>query len=741
MKASLQTKALTGFALALIVPLVLFALSFGSFHALEGAHAWEEHTLQVLTNLTTIRSDFFECQGAARGYLLDPSSDLRAIFDQKLTDLERQLDGIGELTKDNPRQQARIKELTGVLHLRLGQLTNGVALADRGDRDGAVQAVAGKGGRDTTMEFRRVVGIMANEEQTLLLERNHATLTSGRRTLVWTGLGCLVSLSLISLSGWMVRKDMIARARAEAATLAARKAAEDANRSKSDFLANMSHEIRTPVSAIIGYGDLLLDPELDLSDRLNCVNTIRRNAAHLLTIINDILDLAKVESGQLEVERVECSPCQSVSDVASMMRVRAVEKNLLLEVRVEGRIPKKIRSDPTRLRQILLNLVSNAIKFTDAGWVRMVLKVATDPGHANPRLRFEVIDTGIGMSSEQMGRIFKPFVQGDSSTTRLFGGTGLGLVISRRLAHKLGGDITVESAPGRGSVFSLEIETGPLSEVPFVDQCTEALAGELGAKDTMARALTGRILLAEDGLDNRALISLYLTKAGAAVEVAENGRIACEKVLNAAKGGTPYDVVLMDMQMPELDGYGATSRLRSLGYKGTIIALTAHAMAQDRQKCLNAGCTDYLSKPIDRAHLLKVVGQYLQPATTVAPGPGSATVDASTSLGKPSPSSPARSGKIVVHIDPEIAALVPKFLDGVRMNCDTLASAAAQRDFSTIRKLAHQIAGAGGSYGFDELTRLGQELEAAAEAGDDGETVRRVNDLREYLERLDVRYA
>jgi PAS domain S-box-containing protein len=392
--------------------------------------------------------------------------------------------------------------------------------------------------------------------------------------------------------------------------------AKSASEAKSEFLANMSHEIRTPMTAILGFAENLIDPELTESDKLNAAYTIRRNGEHLLQLINDILDVSKIEAGKLEVERLRCSPVQLVADVRSLMQVRADAKNLALRVEFGGSLPETIETDPTRLKQILVNLVGNAIKFTEAGSVRLVTRLA-----AGPALQFDVIDTGIGMTPEQLGQIFQPFSQADSSTARRFGGTGLGLAIAKRLAEMLGGTIAARSKPGAGSTFTATVATGSLDGVRRLDNAAEAPTVK---PDTSAAAkpedfqLAGRILFAEDGPDNQRLIARLLKRAGAEVTVVENGQRAVEAALSARDQGCPFDLILMDMQMPVLDGYEASALLRTKGYRGSIIALTAHAMASDRDKCLAAGCNDYASKPIDRRKLMQTIREQLDRAAQPA---------------------------------------------------------------------------------------------------------------------------
>lgn len=395
---------------------------------------------------------------------------------------------------------------------------------------------------------------------------------------------------------------------------AARLEAEAANRAKSEFLANMSHEIRTPMTAILGFADLLLDPTQSAVERLQCIQTIRRNGAHLTALINDILDLSKIEANCMTLERIACSPREVLSDVESLLRLRADEKGLRFGVEYATKIPETIHSDPTRLRQILLNLAGNAVKFTESGGVRLIARFARRDDADEGTLSVEVVDTGIGMSQEQMTRIFESFSQADTSMARRFGGTGLGLTISRRLARMLGGDITVCSSPGEGSAFTVRISTGPLTNLRLTFPPTElcALKPDHAEPAEPAVRLDGaRILLAEDGPDNQRLIGFHLRKAGAAVTIADNGRAAVEQAL-AALDVAPFDVVLMDMQMPELDGYDATRFLRSSGYTGSIVAITAHAMLGDREKCLAAGCDDYTTKPIDRTALLTLIRERIQ---------------------------------------------------------------------------------------------------------------------------------
>jgi len=390
-----------------------------------------------------------------------------------------------------------------------------------------------------------------------------------------------------------------------------------ANRAKSDFLANMSHEIRTPMTAIMGFADILTNPHLAESDKLNSVNTVRRNAEYLLRIIDDILDVSKIEAGMLRVERIKCSPIQEVDDVHAMLEPRASAKGLSLNVEYAWPIPETIESDPVRIRQILVNLIGNAIKFTSTGGLKVRVSLGAETAAGQRQLVFEVTDTGVGMTPEQMARIFKPFSQADETMTRKFGGTGLGLVISKRLAELLGGTLEVESQAGRGSTFRAAIATGPLAGVAMRTSTDRIKRKHDSAAPRLRFRNRVHILLAEDGIDNQRLITYHLARAGAEVVVAENGRIAVDRIMEARHSNAPFDVVLMDMQMPEMDGYTATAVLRRNGYAGPIIALTAHAMSGDREKCLAAGCDEYATKPINAAALIQKITDHIQAGAAV----------------------------------------------------------------------------------------------------------------------------
>jgi len=423
------------------------------------------------------------------------------------------------------------------------------------------------------------------------------------RVVCMAGLAALILLLVIVYEySNSERLKQLSRARADA---------ERASAAKSAFLANMSHEIRTPITAVLGYADLLLDGRSELESTSSsgldaeAVSAIRRNAQSLLALLNDVLDLSKIEAEQLDVEQLVFSPQELVHEVRSSLALSAEAKGLTLDYEIASPIPERIRSDPTRLRQVLVNLVGNAIKFSDHGRVRIGVRCVADP---QPRMYFCVTDSGIGMTEEQQARLFQPFTQADSSMSRRYGGTGLGLTISKRLAELLGGTLDVVSEYGLGSEFRLTLP----AEIPPESRWIEPRASvpdtprELGPRRVPGRSGGGleiRILLAEDGVDNQRLLDRILRGAGAEVTLADDGARARDLALAAREAGSPFDVIVMDMQMPVMDGYEATRRLREASYEGPILALTAHALVSERERCLAAGCDDFDTKPIDRARL------------------------------------------------------------------------------------------------------------------------------------------
>lgn len=379
----------------------------------------------------------------------------------------------------------------------------------------------------------------------------------------------------------------------------ARLAAEKANAAKTQFLANMSHEIRTPIGAITGFAEMLNHSGHSESEKQNFSLVIERNSRHLLRLIDDILDLSKVEAGKIAFENSEFNFCEFLTDFDGMMTLKAAEKGIRFSMNVRTAIPETVVGDPLRLKQILSNVAGNAVKFTPKGIV------TTDVEYLDGFLTFTVTDTGIGIAKENTANLFKAFSQADPTLTRKFGGTGLGLILSKRLAHHLGGDLVLaQSELGKGSQFVITVRLEAKAETSLIEFVaaahTENPVDHMPQKIGIFEGL--KVLLVEDSPDNRTLIATYLKKTGAALIVAEDGEEGYQKAI-----GQQPDIVLMDIQMPKMDGHEATKKLRAAGFAQPIIALTAHAMREERDRCFESGCTDYLTKPLQRDQLIATI--------------------------------------------------------------------------------------------------------------------------------------
>jgi signal transduction histidine kinase/CheY-like chemotaxis protein len=475
--------------------------------------------------------------------------------------------------------------------------------------------------------------------------------------------------------------------------------AEYANSSKSAFLANTSHELRTPMTAILGYAEMLLDPRQTSAERRNCANTIRRNGEHLLAIINDLLDISKIEAQKVTMEKLAVPVPRFISDVVGLTRSWAQKKGLSYEIEFDEEIPATMETDPLRAKQVLVNLIGNAMKFTQQGRIR--LRVWREISYFRQSIFFEVSDTGVGMTPEAQARLFQPFTQADASTTRRFGGTGLGLSISKRLANLLGGDITVTSVFGEGSTFTFQLDGGPREGIEMIRGLTSnKLALDETPEEVEEIYLQGTVLLAEDGEDNQHLIAAHLRRAGLEVVIVANGKLA----VDAAKART-FDLIFMDMQMPELDGYGASRALRDAGLTTPIVALTANAMAEDRVKCIQAGCTEYLAKPLTRAQLLRMASRFVKPGTA----PIHAAEPEPQAPASPTPSLSALRSE--VGHEPKHHKLLERFISRLPERIATIQSLLDGNDLNGLRHAIHQLKGAGGGYGFPRITDRAAEAE------------------------------
>ncbi|HAI58588.1 MAG TPA: hypothetical protein DCM32_01750, partial [Xanthomonadaceae bacterium] len=476
-------------------------------------------------------------------------------------------------------------------------------------------------------------------------------------------------------------------ARVEARTAELRDALANAERlaaAKQGFLANMSHELRTPLAAILGYAELAQRAGAAPAEVRRCLQTVLRQGRHLLAIVNDVLDASKIDAGQLQVQVRPSPPLPPVADAVELLRQRAVEKGLGLLLSTHGELPAEVAVDALRLKQIVLNLVGNAIKFTAAGFVAVRVGASRDAG----RWWVEVEDTGVGMDDEQRQRVFQRFEQADESTTRRFGGTGLGLYISRQLAQQMGGDIEVDGAPGVGSRFTLRLPVG--AETAWALATPTVIADDTPAAATPPPRLRGRVLVADDVADLRALLRLRIEATGASVIEAADGAAA----VAAAGAGAP-DLVLMDMHMPVMDGLEAVQRLRAAGFTRPVVACSADVMPANVAAFIDAGCDDALGKPIDDNALHALLVRHL-----AAAAPAATAVDDDPM---------AR----VMH---QVRA---RFAASVQAEREALAAARALADRAALRERAHRLKGSAGTFGFPHVSSAAAAVENALRDGTD----------------------
>ncbi|MEK6748297.1 MAG: ATP-binding protein [Pseudomonadota bacterium] len=461
--------------------------------------------------------------------------------------------------------------------------------------------------------------------------------------------------------------------------------AEAANVAKSRFLANMSHEMRTPLTAIIGFSEMLLDVKTTMNERIEGIRAVMRNGSHLLQLINDLLDLSKIEAGKLVVTRAPVDYVDMLYEIESYCLMQAKNKNIYFNISYQYPLPAHIVTDALRLKQILLNLCSNALKFTASGGVSLV--VACDAQAAT--MTFEVRDTGIGMSPEQQSRLFQSFEQADSSTTRKYGGTGLGLAVSQRLAKMLGGSISVHSESGNGSRFILHMDIAPLGALSIVRDAdiTQKRHAIQSMPHDVDIHLSGSVLVVEDTADIQRLVGQYLQRMGIGFVVANNGREAVDLA-----GERAFDVILMDMQMPVMDGATAVKKLRAAGYLKPIVALTASALPEEQARAFELGFDGFIAKPIHRQIFVETLSKYLTPGAVT----GATQAPVISEL---------------IKDMPELSDTIIEFLEGLPRHIGELATALATLDWRQMKERAHALKGLGGSYGFQTLTELAKEME------------------------------
>ena len=528
--------------------------------------------------------------------------------------------------------------------------------------------------------------------------------------------------------------------------------AEAANAAKSKFLANMSHEIRTPMNAIIGFSDILADGDLT-DEQKEKVNIISESGKSLLMLIEDILDSSRIEAGQLDIQIIDCSLGKLLNSVASLMGPKAKEKGLNFKIIESSGLPTQIRTDPARLRQCLINLVDTAIKFTERGHIH--INVSLQENEGKPFIRFDVEDTGFGIPPEKQELIFESFTQADGETSRKYGGTGLGLTITKQLAELLGGELTLSSEVGKGSVFSVTIPAGvDVTKQPFLDRYD--IAGHIDAGKDQAEQpeFSGNVLVAEDAKTNQVLIKSLLQRLGLQVTIAEDGNEAMQKVLTEQ-----FDLLFIDMQMPGMNGYEVTKALRKEGVKTPIVALTAKAMKGDDKKCIEAGCDGYLAKPIDRGELLKTVGKYLPSGSedlserldsVKAHVDGLSRLCSDAKSPGPQPARPKGlvdvcNNEAVIswtsimeicgdeHLAKEIVEI---FLDDAPRSIEFIADAIKAENPKDVKLYAHRLKGSAGHVAARQLSEMAYHLERAGDKKDMATAASLFEQVRAELEKV-----
>lgn len=533
-------------------------------------------------------------------------------------------------------------------------------------------------------------------------------------TFFWSVLSAVLLISFAALisrivSGYVSQKNKELLEKNSELERASQMALE-ATRTKSAFLATMSHEIRTPLTAIIGFAETNLEDDISAEDQKRHSQSIVRNGKHLLNVINDILDFSKYEADRIEFAKETFSPVQVVQEVEQIITPQARKKGLEISLSYDFPLPECIVGDALRLKQVVLNLCSNAVKFTETGRIN----IKTSCNFELQKLFIEVIDTGIGMTDEQVEKVFDVFTQADSSITRKYGGTGLGLTLSKQFAQCMGGTIEASSLIDIGSRFVISVGTGDLTPYKIIERYDQipSFARITTAPTIVIKKVKGRVLLAEDNPDNQQLFTILLTKTGVDISIASNGQKAVEMAM-----ANPYDLIYMDMQMPVMDGIEATKILRNKGYSKPIVALTANAMKQDRDACMNAGCNGFITKPINKQTFYNVLYENM----------------------------PVVIGTEHTHTnsfdnDPDVIQLKMKFVENLPDRYKTIRSCLRQGDYEDARAELHKLKGLGGSLGCYEITTITGRIEECLEERYVSQCESLMEEMHDIIDDLTNRY-